>query len=92
MKGTRDKCMTTSETKLLSVKNLTFKYGNDIILKNVNFNIYKGKNIAILGRNGGGKSTLVKVILGFLKKTSGEINFFIENIDCIIYCDRFKMK
>ena len=79
MKGTRDKCMTTSETKLLSVKNLTFKYGNDIILKNVNFNIYKGKNIAILGRNGGGKSTLVKVILGFLKKTSGEINFFIEN-------------
>ena len=39
MKGTRDKCMTTSETKLLSVKNLTFKYGNDIILKNVNFNI-----------------------------------------------------
>jgi len=32
--------------------------------------IYKGKNVAIIGRNGGGKSTLVKLMLGFLKKKS----------------------
>ena len=64
MKGTK-KLMNNIDDRLLSVKNLTFRYGNDTILKDVNLDIYKGKNVAILGRNGGGKSTLVKVILGF---------------------------
>ncbi len=71
--------MINAENRLLSVKNLTFKYGNDVILQDVSLDIYKGKNVAILGRNGGGKSTLVKVILGFLKKSSGDVNFFIDN-------------
>ena len=77
MKGTK-KLMNNIDDRLLSVKNLTFRYGNDTILKDVNLDIYKGKNVAILGRNGGGKSTLVKVILGFLKKDSGNIDFFID--------------
>lgn len=63
---------------LISVKNLVFKYGKDNILDDISLNIYKNKNIAIIGRNGGGKSTLVKVILGFLKKTTGNIDYFIE--------------
>ncbi len=71
--------MTNYETKLLSVRNLTFKYGNDTVLKDVSLDIYKGKNVAVLGRNGGGKSTLIKVILGFLRKTSGKIDFFIDS-------------
>ena len=71
--------MINAENRLLSVKNLTFKYGNDVILQDVSLDIYKGKNVAILGRNGGGKSTLIKVILGFLKKNSGDVNFFIDN-------------
>ncbi len=67
------------EKILLSVKDLTFRYRNNTILDKVNFNIYKGKNVAILGRNGGGKSTLIKVILGFLNKSSGEIKFSIDS-------------
>ncbi|EEX74921.1 ATP-binding cassette domain-containing protein [Leptotrichia hofstadii] len=62
--------------KLVSVQNLNFKYNNDYILKDITLDILKGKNVAILGRNGGGKSTLVKVILGFLRKNSGSIEFF----------------
>ena len=45
--------------KLVSVQNLNFKYSNDYILNDINLDIFKGKNVAILGRNGGGKSTLV---------------------------------
>ncbi|MBF4805867.1 MAG: ATP-binding cassette domain-containing protein, partial [Pseudoleptotrichia goodfellowii] len=45
---------------------------------NISFDIIKEQNVAILGRNGGGKSTLIKVLLGFLKKKSGEIKFFID--------------
>ena len=62
--------------KLVSVQNLNFKYSNDYILNDINLDIFKGKNVAILGRNGGGKSTLVKVMLGFLRKNSGSIEFF----------------
>ena len=60
--------MSNSEEKLISVKDLNFKYHNEIILENISFDIIKGQNVAILGRNGGGKSTLIKVLLGFLKK------------------------
>lgn len=61
--------------KLVSVQNLNFKYNNDYILNDINLDIFKGKNVAILGRNGGGKSTLVKVMLGFLKKILAVSNF-----------------
>ncbi|RRD39362.1 ATP-binding cassette domain-containing protein [Leptotrichia sp. OH3620_COT-345] len=70
--------MKSSEKKLISVRNLSFKYHNDLILNDINFDIFKGQNVAILGRNGGGKSTLVKVILNFLKKKTGKIKFFID--------------
>ena len=51
--------MSNSEEKLISVKDLNFKYHNEIILENISFDIIKGQNVAILGRNGGGKSTLI---------------------------------
>ena len=64
--------------KLISVKNLNFNYGKDAILSDISLDIYKGKNVAIIGRNGGGKSTLVKLMLGFLKKKSGEIDYYVD--------------
>lgn len=67
--------MSNSEEKLISVKDLNFKYHNEIILENISFDIIKGQNVAILGRNGGGKSTLIKVLLGFLKKNPEKSNF-----------------
>ena len=70
--------MKTSVEKLVSVKNLHFKYNRETVLSDITFDIYKGRNVAILGRNGGGKSTLIKVMLGYLKKTSGDVEFFIN--------------
>ena len=70
--------MNNSQEKLISVRNLNFKYNKEIILSDINFDIIKGENVAILGRNGGGKSTLIKVMLGFLKKNSGSVEFFIN--------------
>ena len=67
-----------NDKKLISVKNLNFSYGKDMVLNNISLDIYKGKIIAIIGRNGGGKSTLVKLMLGFLKKKSGKIEYFID--------------
>ena len=58
---------------LLKVQNLSFKYDWQWILENVNFSLTPGKTLGIIGPNGGGKSTLLKLIAGLLKPTRGEI-------------------
>ena len=64
---------------LIQIKDLHKKFGNKEILKGVNLNIKKGKCTAIFGLSGGGKSTIIKHIVGLLKPTSGQI--FFNNID-----------
>ena len=59
--------------KLLEVKNLNKKFDNKKILKDINFSIDKGKIVGLLGKNGVGKTTLIKLINDLLTPTSGEI-------------------
>ncbi|MDU1043794.1 MULTISPECIES: metal ABC transporter ATP-binding protein [Peptoniphilus] len=65
--------------KLLEIKNLSFKYSDDLILDDINFDVYKGDYIALIGSNGAGKSTLIKLILNQLNPLFGTISFYIEN-------------
>jgi len=58
---------------LLEVNNLKFKYYKELILDNISFRVEEGDFFAITGPNGGGKSTLIKTILGILQPTSGEV-------------------
>jgi len=60
-------------SKLLEVKNLYFKYNKEDILKDITFEVNEGDFFAITGPNGGGKSTLIKLILGLLKPNRGTI-------------------
>lgn len=66
---------------MLELKNITFKVdnldgkGEITILDNVSFKVEKGKILIITGPNGGGKSTLAKIIMGIEKPTSGQILF-----------------
>ena len=59
--------------KIVEIKNLNFEYNGETILKDINLTIEKGDYLAIIGPNGGGKTTLIKLILGLLKPTSGTI-------------------
>ncbi len=62
--------------KAVEVKNLYFKYENEWVLEDINFELEDKKFMAIIGPNGGGKTTLLKLLLGFLTPTKGEIKIY----------------
>jgi branched-chain amino acid transport system ATP-binding protein len=67
-------------SKLLEVKNLVVNYGPIKALKGVDISVEEGSIVAILGSNGGGKTTLLKKISGLISSEEGEIIFDGEDI------------
>ena len=61
---------------VIEIDNLSFAYDKDIILENINLTVEPLDFLAIIGPNGGGKSTLLKLILGQLTPKSGTIKVF----------------
>lgn len=59
--------------KGIEFKNVNFAYESDLVLKNINLSIGKGKTIALVGASGGGKSTLADLVPRFYDPTSGEV-------------------
>ncbi|XQY90517.1 urea ABC transporter ATP-binding subunit UrtE [Metabacillus sp. HB246100] len=60
---------------MFTVSNLQAGYDETVILRNVSFEIPKGKIVGFLGRNGVGKTTLLKVLMGLLPAWDGEVTF-----------------
>lgn len=58
---------------MIKIKNYTKKINNDLILNNINYDFENGKIYGIVGKNGSGKTMLLKAIAGFLKPTNGMI-------------------
>lgn len=64
------------ETPVVRLKNVCFSYQDVQVLTGVTFDVYKNESIGIIGPNGGGKTTLLRLLMGFLKPTQGEIEIF----------------
>lgn len=58
--------------KIISVKNLSKKFGDFTAVNNISFDVYKGEIFGFLGANGAGKTTAMKMLIGIAKPTSGE--------------------
>lgn len=61
------------------LENVSFYYGDKLILKDINLTIKRGEKVGIVGLSGAGKTTLIEIIAGLLKPTTGKI--LIDNID-----------
>ena len=77
-----------SINRILEVHNLSLCYGNKEIFSNVNFEIYSGDRLLIKGKNGSGKSSIIKVLLGKILDYKGtiycnarKISYISQNID-----------
>lgn len=65
---------------ILDVSDLNAFYGRAHILFDVNLKVRRGEVVALMGRNGAGKSTTMKAVMGMLSNTKGNVNFMGETI------------
>jgi zinc transport system ATP-binding protein len=65
---------------IFDVKNLSFVVKNQSILSNISLEIFQAEYIAVIGPNGGGKTTLIRMLLGLEKPTSGEVKIFGQKL------------
>lgn len=68
---------------MLNLSNLNVYYGESHILRSVDFNVFPGEMVCLIGRNGVGKTTLLKTIMGLLNSRTGNINLEGKNINKI---------
>ncbi|XP_074311727.1 ABC transporter F family member 5-like [Silene latifolia] len=65
---------------VVTINNLDFGYGDNVLFRKANLTIQRGEKIAIIGPNGCGKSTLLKLIMGLEKPTAGEVILGEHNV------------
>ena len=74
---------TEPKDAVISLRNLKKSFGNLTVLKGIDMDVYKGENIAVLGRSGSGKSVLIKIISGLLKPDSGTVRVLGLEVDTL---------
>lgn len=65
---------------IIEVEHVSFAYDRRTVLQDVSFNVHLGDYLGVVGPNGGGKTTLIKIILGLLPNYSGSIKLFGQDI------------
>lgn len=69
-----------TDWKSINYQNVSFSYGKDLILKNINLEIKRGEVVALVGSSGSGKSTIVNLLERFFDSTNGNITIGDTNI------------
>ena len=64
-----------SETPLVHLENIILRFGDKTVLDGIDLKVYSGDRLVILGQSGGGKSTMLRLILGILRPTTGVVRY-----------------
>lgn len=70
----------TENKNLLDVSGLTAGYGATSVLKDLNFKVAQGEVVAIIGRNGVGKTTLLRTLMGLIRHSQGIVRFDHQDV------------
>jgi zinc transport system ATP-binding protein len=62
--------------EIIRLENVSFSYSGYMVLENINLSIFERDLIAVIGPNGGGKTTMIKLMLGLLKPSTGSLKLF----------------
>ena len=81
-----------SRNSIIEFKNVHKSFDQNKVLKGINFIVYKGENLVILGKSGSGKSVTIKCIVGLTKVNSGEILVFETDITKLHYTELNKVR
>ena len=65
--------------KIIEIQNITVEYDTKTVLKDISFTLWENDFLGVIGPNGGGKTTLLRAILGLLKPSAGEIIFYNDD-------------
>ncbi|MEM5386932.1 ATP-binding cassette domain-containing protein [Paraburkholderia phymatum] len=76
----RDQPLPQIAETVIEVRNLTKRYGRNIVHQHLDFDVRRGEIVSIVGGSGSGKTTLMRQVLGLEKPTSGTIKVFGEDI------------
>lgn len=69
------------DESVISIRGLYKSFDDLEVLKGIDFDLFKGENVAVLGRSGSGKSVLIKIIVGLLKPDKGEVIALGQHVD-----------
>jgi phospholipid/cholesterol/gamma-HCH transport system ATP-binding protein len=72
-----------TEESVISIKGLYKSFGDTSVLKGINLTVFKGENVAVLGKSGSGKSVLIKIIVGLLKPDKGTVEVLGKQVDTL---------
>ena len=65
---------------IIELSGVSFAFGNELVIKDISLEVHRGDYLGIIGVNGGGKSTLIKLMLGLLVPDRGSISLFGKDI------------
>ncbi len=68
---------------VISITGLYKSFGDLHVLKGIDFNVFKGENVAVLGKSGTGKSVLIKIMVGLLKPDAGDVKILGKDLSSI---------
>jgi zinc transport system ATP-binding protein len=72
--------MQLNQETIIELQEVCFSYNKEEVIKDVTLSIHKGDYVGLVGPNGGGKSTLIKLMLGLLKPSKGAVKLLTDNI------------
>ncbi len=68
--------MPLPENKIIAIEQIGLSYGRKVVLEDINLDIFAGDFVLVTGPNGGGKTSLLRIMLGLQKPTSGKITYY----------------